>query len=205
MCLRCKRVSKALTRDIRLSSLSDSTVLASSISICACLRRSSQKGCLNIIEIHTKLEQSFENNYEVDKGDANMEIGNFDAESIKVGSTLVSILYRPVKRRCYSRKCSPQGCTKSNDNLVSFVSLVSFVLLLQLNLLNRMLLALCGDVESNPGPDSITLMTQNCRGLQDYNKLRLLIKNKNSVLNKERAVLALQETHLMNDDMIKWS
>jgi hypothetical protein len=205
MCLRCKRVSKALTRDIRLSSLSDSTVLASSISICACLRWSSQKGCLNIIEIYTKLEQSFENNYEVDKGDANMEIGNFDAESIKVGSTLVSILYRPVKRRCYSRKCSPQGCTKSNDNLVSFVSLISFVLLLQLNLLNRMLLALCGDVESNPGPDSITLMTQNCRGLQDYNKLRLLIKNKNSVLNKERAVLALQETHLMNDDMIKWS
>jgi len=67
------------------------------------------------------------------------------------------------------------------------------------------MLALCGDVELNPGPQKLMLMTQNCRGLQDYNKLRLLIKSKNAIFSKERAVLALQETHLMNDDMIKWS
>jgi exonuclease III len=88
----------------------------------------------------------------------------------------------------------------------------------------RHLLAQCGDVELNPGPNHninvnnninindelvtrpvITIMTQNCRGLNDYNKMRLIIKNKNSMVNKTKMILALQETHLINDDWIKWS
>jgi len=79
-----------------------------------------------------------------------------------------------------------------------------------LHLMN--LLLLCGDIESNPGPADtkngvleLTLMTQNCRGLQDRNKLRSLIVNKNNEAKKGKMVLALQETHLMNDDLIKWS
>jgi exonuclease III len=64
---------------------------------------------------------------------------------------------------------------------------------------------LCGDVETNPGPNELTLMTQNCRGLSDYNKLRAILRNKSKMFTKSKAVLALQETYLMNDDMIKWS
>jgi exonuclease III len=74
------------------------------------------------------------------------------------------------------------------------------------------LLLLCGDVEMNPGPMEsngkqigLKLMTQNCRGLQDQNKLRHLLKNKNAELKESKMILALQETHLMNDFLIKWS
>ena len=40
---------------------------------------------------------------------------------------------------------------------------------------------LCGDVKKNPGPSDseIMLMTQNCRRLNNINKLRQLIENKN--------------------------
>jgi hypothetical protein len=76
----------------------------------------------------------------------------------------------------------------------------------------KILLQLCGDIELNLGPvlnpnkkPELTLMMQNCRRLQDYNKMRLLLKNKNMAMNKGKVVLALQETHLMNDDFIKWS
>jgi exonuclease III len=74
-----------------------------------------------------------------------------------------------------------------------------------LRLVLALLLALCGDVETNPGPDNLILMTQNCRGLQDYNKLRLVLKNKNAIMSKSKSILALQETHLMNDAVIQWS
>ncbi len=47
-------------------------------------------------------------------------------------------------------------------------------------------------------------MTQNCRGLNDPNKLQMLLKNKNKIFRGERFVLALQETYLMNK-CIKWS
>ncbi len=71
--------------------------------------------------------------------------------------------------------------------------------------LQKLLLILCGDVELNPGPHNLMLMTQNCRGLQDYNKLRSILRNKMAVMNKNKAVLALQETYLLNDEKIKWS
>jgi exonuclease III len=78
------------------------------------------------------------------------------------------------------------------------------------------LLLLCGDVERNPGPNesgeseivrktALKLMTQNCRGLQDRDKVRQLLKNKNFEFKEGKAILALQETHLMNDMTIKWS
>jgi exonuclease III len=78
-----------------------------------------------------------------------------------------------------------------------------------------MLLAQCGDIEPNPGPNAngteaygskidLTIMTQNCRGLQDYNKMRLILKNKNVSMNKNKTILALQETYLMQDDWINW-
>jgi hypothetical protein len=41
------------------------------------------------------------------------------------------------------------------------------------------LLTLGGDIEENPGPakSELILMTQNCRGLNDPNKLQLLLRN----------------------------
>jgi hypothetical protein len=71
------------------------------------------------------------------------------------------------------------------------------------------LLLLGGDIEENPGPKEnkveLILMTQNCRGLKEPNKLRYLLRNKKKLVKNEKFILALQETYLMNDNSIKWS
>ncbi len=83
----------------------------------------------------------------------------------------------------------------------------------QLNVSNahsglRLLLILCGDVELNPGPflnnKKLLLLTQNCRGLNSFYKLKHLIHNKNKIVKNELFVLALQETYLINDSTINW-
>jgi hypothetical protein len=65
---------------------------------------------------------------------------------------------------------------------------------------------LSGDIEMNPGPvdQKYILMTQNCRGLNEPNKLRALIKNMRQKAKNEQFVLALQETYLINDNDLKW-
>jgi len=57
---------------------------------------------------------------------------------------------------------------------------------------------LCGDVKKNPGPSDseIMLMTQNCRRLNNINKIRQLIENKNKKIGRSKFMLALQETYL---------
>jgi len=204
---RTKQDSKIFTCDICFFCLSVSSILASSNSTHACLRRSFREECLNIIEIYTKSEKLSKLNHEIYYTDVNLgvnvEITCFEEEitstSTSTSLTVLFIFDQTIIYRLYRISNSSPLRTVLNLNLIFFV------LTFQLNFLNKMLLALCGDVELNPGPDKITLMTQNCRGLQDYNKLRLLIKGTRAILNKEKAVLALQETHLMNDDMIKWS
>ena len=63
----------------------------------------------------------------------------------------------------------------------------------------KLLLALCGDVESNPGPEfqELTMVTLNTRGLKNKNKLTQLInriqKSHNPTSN---LIFALQETHI---------
>ena len=72
----------------------------------------------------------------------------------------------------------------------------------------KLLLALCGDVESNPGPElhELTMATLNTRGLKNKNKLTQLInriqKSHNPTSN---LIFALQETHVeFNDIKYKW-
>ena len=55
----------------------------------------------------------------------------------------------------------------------------------------------CGDIEKNPGPLDVTLMTLNCRGLKNENKFRQLISRLHSDGSKMgTAIIALQETHI---------
>ncbi len=64
-----------------------------------------------------------------------------------------------------------------------------------------------GDIELNPGPvlNEITIMSQNCRGLNDRQKFSYLLKNKNSKTKNKVFILALQETYLVNEQLLQWS
>jgi hypothetical protein len=65
---------------------------------------------------------------------------------------------------------------------------------------------LCGDVKKNPGPSDseIILMTQNCRRLNNANKMRQLIGNKNKKVGMSKFMSALQENYLTQDKNIEW-
>ena len=58
-----------------------------------------------------------------------------------------------------------------------------------------LLLLLSGDVESNPGPGDITLISQNCRGLKCKDKLKQILCRANNIRGSSK-IVALQETHL---------
>ena len=63
--------------------------------------------------------------------------------------------------------------------------------------LSLLLLMIGGDVEINPGPERMTLITQNCRGLKKDAKIRQLINRiYKSHSNCDYLLVALQETHL---------
>ena len=63
--------------------------------------------------------------------------------------------------------------------------------------LSLLLLMIGGDVEVNPGPERMTLITQNCRGLKKDAKIRQLINRiYKSHSNCDYLLVALQETHL---------
>ena len=70
--------------------------------------------------------------------------------------------------------------------------------------ITKLLLALCGDVKTNPGPElqELTLVTLNTRGLKNKNKLTQLInriqKSHNPTSN---LIFALQETHIEYNDV----
>jgi len=48
-------------------------------------------------------------------------------------------------------------------------------------------------------------MSQNCRGLNDRQKFSYLLKNKNSKTKNKVFILALQETYLVNEQLLQWS
>jgi hypothetical protein len=75
-----------------------------------------------------------------------------------------------------------------------------------------LLILLGGDIEVNPGPNvnlkahNLMLLTQNCRGLNDYAKLKQLMRDKNRILkgSNNRYILALQETYLIDETSLRW-
>jgi len=190
-CIRVQQASKISACPIYLQLLSDSTVVKFTLLRCfwSCLRRSFPEECLNIIEIYT-----WSTYFELDSqwhviGMSTLTLNVHELyryKDLNLHRSYKSCAYlHEVYRKIFSKKWILKSCLYIN--------------------LQKMFLLLCGDVELNPGPHKLMLMTQNCRGLQDYNKLRSLLRNKMAVMNKNKAVLALQETHLLNDDMIKWS
>ena len=60
-----------------------------------------------------------------------------------------------------------------------------------------------GDVEKNPGPDELTLVSQNCRGLKNNIKIKQLINSIGKLPNGNNKIVALQETHL-EDSLLKY-
>jgi len=77
-----------------------------------------------------------------------------------------------------------------------------------LQLDHRQVICLCikkllHDVEPNPGPNKIKVITLNCRGLGDINKFHLLLNRCYDVMSKMTAVIMLQETMIPNDNYLK--
>jgi len=66
-----------------------------------------------------------------------------------------------------------------------------------------LLMLLSGDIELNPGPflnnKKLILMTQNCRGLNNFLKIKQIINNKNRIVKRDLFILALQETYLIDE------
>ena len=71
----------------------------------------------------------------------------------------------------------------------------------------RILLKRAGDVELNPGPTEMTLISQNSRGLKKDTKLRQLLNKINRSHNNSNAlIVALQETHIESSNLkYMWS
>ena len=61
-----------------------------------------------------------------------------------------------------------------------------------------------GDVEKNPGPIELKLVSQNCRGLKNKDKLKQLLSRANKLYSGDTKIIALQETHL-ESTFIKYS
>ena len=53
-----------------------------------------------------------------------------------------------------------------------------------------------GDVEMNPGPNGLTMITQNCRGLKCKNKTKQLLCRLRDFRTEGTKIIALQETHI---------
>ena len=66
-----------------------------------------------------------------------------------------------------------------------------------------LLLKCAGDIESNPGPDGLLLVSQNCRGLKNKEKFKQLLCRLQSG-SQTTKIVALQETHL-DSTYIKYS
>ncbi len=65
-----------------------------------------------------------------------------------------------------------------------------------------------GDIETHPGPTQLKgdfhLLTQNCRGLNNINKLKQIMKVKSELVKTSNFILALQETYLTEETMLQY-
>ena len=65
------------------------------------------------------------------------------------------------------------------------------------------LILICSGIEPNPGPQrNVEIITYNCNGLGDQNKLRRLLSKSNKKV-QNGAIIFLQETHIVNTEAIK--
>ena len=114
-------------------------------------------------------------------------------------SKLYSKLFRKKDRKKYKEKIASL-VTKLVCGIFENISYVKKV--------QSLLLIKGGDVELNPGPNKqkkpILLLTQNCRGLNNKEKLRQLMSSRRSQVQSNLYILALQETYLIEDSDLKW-
>jgi hypothetical protein len=148
-----QQASKNFACPVRPHFLPASAMVRSSSTPFSCLRRSFLEECLNIIEKYTwliLLDSKFDSKFDFEL--------YFDLELDSDIDFLMHVVNASVN-------CLYRYLIKGSSGLFT-CHCYSFNL-------SKILLLLCGDVERNPGPNSqeIVLMTQNCRGLQDYNKL----------------------------------
>ena len=59
-----------------------------------------------------------------------------------------------------------------------------------------LILLRAGDIELNPGPEELLLVSQNCRGLKNNEKFKQLLNACHSIRSKGTKIIALQETHI---------
>ena len=64
----------------------------------------------------------------------------------------------------------------------------------------RLRIVLSGDVEINPGPFDMTLITLNCRGLKKETKFRQLL-SRIALDHRTNLIVALQETHIESNNL----
>ena len=92
-----------------------------------------------------------------------------------------------IKKEYVSMKYYDIDQSKDRDTLSGRKTLTA-------GIIKRKLLLRSGDIESNPGPEVLTLTTQNCRGLKNKEKVKQLLCRLNNSAGTQ--IIALQETHL---------
>ena len=86
-----------------------------------------------------------------------------------------------------------------NTNTNKLVKLCNAIMIL----LTISLLLVCQGIEENPGPTKKSeILTYNCNGLGDRNKLKRLLNKLNDKVSAG-AIILLQETHIVNTDYLK--
>jgi len=59
------------------------------------------------------------------------------------------------------------------------------------------------DIEPNPGPNRLNVITLNCRGLGNIDKFRLILNRCYDITSKTTAIIMLQETMITDDNYLK--
>jgi hypothetical protein len=105
------------------------------------------------------------------------------------------------KRKC--RQYSKEGSDKSKVDKHYYVSVKKIRSIIIDNLL------IMSNIEINPGPQArakakiIDIVTFNCNGMNNKQKLKRIIRKSNTITDKNGIVM-LQETHIMKDEQVKF-
>ncbi len=62
---------------------------------------------------------------------------------------------------------------------------------------------LSNNIEPNPGPNKLKVITLNCRGLGNIDKFRLILNRCYDIMNRMSVVVMLQETMILDDNYLK--
>ena len=105
------------------------------------------------------------------------------------------------KRKC--RQYSKEGSDKSKVDKHYYVSVKKIRSIIIDNLL------IMSNIEINPGPQArvkakiIDIVTFNCNGMNNKQKLKRIIRKSNTITDKNGIVM-LQESHIMKDEQVKF-